>query len=172
MPRQTLRLKEKLAQASTEQERKAILDGLPYAEGWGKPPVRTQFKKGNKSGKGRPRGSENMQTIWEEEFGGTIWVTENGKKKRVQRRRVAMRQLANMASTGKLNAIKIALDLERKAGNLTSRPEVPANAFDERDSHTLEELLAVLHPQDTDHAKERQTGPSQEAPSAPKKDAA
>jgi len=80
-------------------------DEPSYKVGYGKPPVHSQFKKGNKHGKGRPRASRNINTIIRDVAGERILAKINGQMRKVSRLELSTRQLANKASAGDLKAI-------------------------------------------------------------------
>src|SRR5512139_3184948 len=106
-----LGLKQRLRQADGEQ-RGAILDGLPYEVGFGKPPQNTRFALGNQAGKrGRPKNSENLDTIVKEEFDAKIVVTEGGKSRKLSKRRVGVRQLANKVASGDIKSFSQYIEL-------------------------------------------------------------
>lgn len=116
-----LGLKARLREANGE-ERGAILDGLPYEVGFGKPPQKTRFATGNQAGKkGRPKGSENLVTIIREEFDAKVEVTEGGKPRKLSKRRVAVRQVANKAASGDIKSFAIYLELLARLVNWCSR---------------------------------------------------
>jgi hypothetical protein len=87
----------------------------PFAVGYGRPPKHTQFAKG-KSGnpKGRGKGVRNFETEIEEELNTRVPVTENGKRKKITKRKAIVKQLVNKAATGDQKAIPILLNETRQ----------------------------------------------------------
>lgn len=140
-----LGLKQRITNAD-RQERAAIIDGLPYQVGFGKPPQSTRFKAGNIYGRrGRPKGAENLHTILAEEFEAAIGVNEAGRKCKLSKRRVAVRQLANKVAAGDLRAIALYFDLMRKMGQLGVPPQKSeAPLLDARDREAIERLSTML----------------------------
>lgn len=76
-----------------------------YEVGYGKPPRHSQFKKGNKHGKGRPRGSRNISTYVKDALGAKVPARINGKVQKLTKMELSLHQLANKASAGDLKAI-------------------------------------------------------------------
>jgi hypothetical protein len=129
-------------QEANDEERAILRDGLPYYVGFAKPPAHGQFKKG-KSGnaRGRPKGSENLGKVAVEEFSEMV---ENGKRRKLPKQRVAMRQLANKAATGDPKAI--ALLIQKKTGQLDQVEPPPISPLDERDLETFGRFLDYFNP--------------------------
>ena len=76
-----------------------------YEVGYGQPPKHSQFKKGNKRGKGRPRGSRNMGSIVRDALETRVAAKINGQTRKISKIELSMHQLANKASSGDLKAI-------------------------------------------------------------------
>jgi len=73
----------------------------PYKVGYGRPPEHTRFKpdqSGNRNG--RPKGSKNFVTELHEALNARVVVNENGKRKKISRRKAAAMQVANKAAAG------------------------------------------------------------------------
>jgi Family of unknown function (DUF5681) len=139
-----LGLKRRLRGASKE-GRAAILDGVTYDVGFGKPPRQTRFGIGNQAGRrGRPKGSENLATIVEEEFDAVIEVTESGKRRMCSKRRVGVRQLANKIATGDIKALALYIELLSKLGHLVQPQTGETLQLDERDMETIARIAAFL----------------------------
>ena len=72
----------------------------PYEVGYGKPPVHTRFGQGNRASTGRPSGSRNVRTIFEEAFAHKRSGKINGERVVLSRAELALRHLANRAADG------------------------------------------------------------------------
>ncbi len=82
----------------------------PYPIGYRRPPMATRFAAGRSGNpKGRPRGSKNLTTVMIAELDALVAVTENGKRRKVSKRQVIVRQLVNKAAGGDLKAIPLIL---------------------------------------------------------------
>ncbi len=139
-----LGLKQRL-RGTTSEERGAVLDGLPYEVGFGNPPRNTRFAAGNQAGKrGRPKDSENLDTIIKEEFDAKVVLTEGGKARKASKRRVGVRQLANKVASGDTKSFTLYLELLRKTGQLVQPQTGETLALDDRDMDTFGRILAFL----------------------------
>lgn len=88
-----------------------------YDVGYGKPPVATQFRKGQSgNAKGRPKGSLNLKTEFERAMRAPVLVVENGVRKSIPKFEAIFAQLINKAASGDPKAIRLALDLVEKWG--------------------------------------------------------
>jgi hypothetical protein len=101
-----------------------------YEVGYGKPPRRNQFKKGQSGNpKGRPRHSKNVATLAREALYAKVEVTENGRRRRVSKLEVGFKQLANRIAKGDLVAIRLLLTIPGVQKELvelsSSRPLTP-----------------------------------------------
>jgi hypothetical protein len=85
-----------------------------YEVGFGKPPRSTKFKSGQSGNpQGRPKGAKNFATALEEETSAPVTVIENGKRRRIPKRRAIAKLLVNKAATGDLRAILLLLNETR-----------------------------------------------------------
>jgi hypothetical protein len=85
-------------------------DKPEYAVGFGKPPRRTRFCKGQSGNpKGRPRGSKNLATMMEKVLKERVVISENGKRRRITKREALIKQLVNKAIAGDPRSIKLML---------------------------------------------------------------
>ena len=82
-----------------------------YEVGYGKPPQRTRFKKGQSGNpKGRPRGSRNATTILNEALQERVVVTTNGRQRSATKLEVIFTQLVNKAAQGDHRATQLLLN--------------------------------------------------------------
>jgi hypothetical protein len=105
-----------------------------YDVGYGKPPKTTRFQKGQSGNpKGRPKGSKNLSTLLEEELEQPVLITENGRRKKITKRRASMKQLVNRAASGEHRALQILInylhDHEKQAAS--SAPDLLIDEADQ-----------------------------------------
>lgn len=80
------------------------------AVGYGKPPKRTQFKKGQSGNpKGRPKGHRNFTTDLDEILEQRVKLTEDGKRKSVTVQMALLKKMAAKGMQGDLRAIALLL---------------------------------------------------------------
>ena len=83
-----------------------------YDVGYAKPPVRTQFKKGQSGNPaGRARGKANFATVLERALSAGVVVTEGGRRTTKSKLEVAVTQAVNKAANGDLKALNILIKL-------------------------------------------------------------
>ena len=91
-----------------------------YEIGFGKPPMRHQFKPGQSGNpKGRPKGSRNLAVIFREVCNEKVNVKDSRGTRRIPKLEVVLTQLMNAATTGDLKATREILRLSQ------SLPEDP-----------------------------------------------
>ena len=80
--------------------------------GYGKPPKKTQFKKG-KSGnpKGRPKGVKNLKNVIELEALAPITIQENGKKQTITRMQALVKRMMSKGVGGDTKSAQMLLAL-------------------------------------------------------------
>jgi hypothetical protein len=100
--------------------------------GYGKRPKHTQFQRG-KSGnpKGRPKGSRNFASEFRDELKRPVAVTEDGRRRRITKRKAMAKQLINKAVGGDAKFMPMALNeihnLEKVAGASSTPPVAMAH---------------------------------------------
>lgn len=99
-----------------------LLAQLPYEIGFGKPPQETRFSSSYQpQRRGRPRKrAEDPIAVLAEELSRPVEVVENGKRQKMSKLRVGMRQMANKVAAGDIKALNTTLELLREGGRLGS----------------------------------------------------
>ena len=122
---------------------------MPYDDegdhemGYGKPPRRSQFVKGQSGNpRGRPPGAKNLKSLLSEALNETVIVTENGGRRKVTKRQAIITQLVNRSATADFRAIKILLDMLREIESQTEPAPPETSAFSEADEEVLDQLRA------------------------------
>jgi hypothetical protein len=96
--------------------------------GYGRPPEDTRFKKGvSGNPKGRPKGSQNLATVFVKTLKEKVVINEHGQRKTVSKLEAAIKQLVNKAASGDLRALQLLVNFSREAENRDlSMPEKPS----------------------------------------------
>ena len=77
-----------------------------YLVGYGKPPIRSRFKKGRSGNpQGRPKGSLNFATVLLRTLREKVVIHENGKRRVITKLEASLKQLVNKATAGDLRAL-------------------------------------------------------------------
>ena len=113
-----------------------------YAVGYGKPPRHGGFQKGRSGNpKGRPKGSKNFATLLAEALDEKVQITVDGKRRRITKRELVIKQLVNKSASADLRAIKQLTDIvegvERRSG---AAPAPPPPVFSAADEEVIAEL--------------------------------
>ncbi len=119
-----------------------------YAVGYGKPPQRTRFQKGQSGNpKGRPGGSRNATTILSEALRERVVVTENGRRKSATKLEVIFKQLVNKAAQGDHRATQLLLNqmpsLEARAALLSAIKQQAAFSLPSPEDRRVRNLEAA-----------------------------
>jgi hypothetical protein len=101
-----------------------------YKVGWGKPPRRSQFKRGQSGNpKGSPRGSKSLSALFAKALSEPVVVNENGRRKKISKTEAMLKQLANKAALGDPQVAKFVFEQDSKSkGRLGDRPPPPQSA--------------------------------------------
>lgn len=111
-----------------------------YKVGYGKPPEEHRFKKGNRHGKGRRRGSRNMKAYVKEALETEVPVSMEGKARKLTKIQLGLHQLAHKASKGDLQAIAHAIALYERY----CPPEDDGPIPDDEQAYDIETLRHYL----------------------------
>src|SRR5271166_1505567 len=83
-----------------------------YEVGYAKPPRHAGFQKGRSGNpKGRPKGSKNFGTLVSEALDEKVSLTEDGRRRRITKRELVIKQLVNKSASADLRAIKQLTDI-------------------------------------------------------------
>ena len=121
-------------------------DKADYKVGYKKPPLHTRFKKGQSGNpSGRPKGSKNFSTLLAEALNEPVVVTEDGRRRRISKRELGLKQLANKFAMAEAQATKILLGLMLERERLAAAA-VPAErpTFGAADEKVIANLLKGL----------------------------
>jgi len=117
-----------------------------YKVGYKKPPLHARFKKGQSGNpSGRPKGSKNFSTLLAEALNERVVITEDGRRRRISKGELGVRQLANKFAMAEAQATKMLLGLMLERERLTaalSPAERPS--FDAADEKVIANLLKRL----------------------------
>jgi Family of unknown function (DUF5681) len=113
-----------------------------YTVGYGKPPKQTRFKKGQSGNPtGRRKGSLNLATVLSATLNEKVVVTERGKKKRITKLAVIVKQLVNKAAAGDLRAVSQVAELKLKMEQNAEREPDSGKVLNELDKKTILSIL-------------------------------
>jgi Family of unknown function (DUF5681) len=121
-------------------------DKPDYKVGYKKPPLHTRFQKGQSGNpRGRPRGSKNLSTLLTDALNEPVVVTEDGKRRKISKRELGIRQLVNKFAMAEAQATKILLGLMQERDRLAATAE-PAErpSFGADDEKVIANLLKRL----------------------------
>lgn len=86
------------------------------AVGYGRPPIHSQFKKGHSGNpRGRPKRTRDVESIVNEVLGQKIWVTLDGRRKRVTVHLALLLRLREQGLKGDLRSTRLLLELGRSS---------------------------------------------------------
>ena len=116
-------------------------DGEPtghpkYEVGYGRPPEKTRFKKGNKSGRGRPKGSPNLKTMVNRIADEKVSAKIQGKPVKMKRKELMLLHVATLACQGDLKALDRFLPLVERFEDAQETVVIPTE-------DTREDLAAI-----------------------------
>jgi hypothetical protein len=122
---QNLGLKQRLRNSGPV-EREDLISGLPYSIGYAKPPPSGQFKPGQSGNRrGRLKGCGDLGKLLEDELNVTVEVAESGRRHKLSKAQISVRQLANKSAAGDLRAFQATVDILRKTGRLRENSNGP-----------------------------------------------
>jgi hypothetical protein len=118
-------------------------DTSSYETGYGKPPIRTRFKKGQSGNPtGRRKGSRNLASALDSALQEKVTVNEGGVRKKVTKKQAALKQIANKAASGDVNALRILIPLLQFLEQRSPDPALPTAQLEEADEKIVMTALA------------------------------
>ena len=114
-----------------------------YDIGYGKPPRHTRFQRGRSGNPhGRPKGAQNLATMLSEALNEMVTVAENGRRRKISKRRTIVTQLVNRAAQADPKATQILLPVMQDAERRNE--PAPAEAdFGAADEKVIEQLKTL-----------------------------
>ena len=111
--------------------------------GYKHPPKRTQFRPGiSGNPNGRPKGRRNVAAVVRRTLEEKVIINENGIRKAVTKLEAAIKQLANKAVSGDLNAMRQLLPVLAILED--SSADLPPARLDNDDQKVMERVLTRL----------------------------
>jgi len=131
---QNLGVKQRLKNSSPV-EREDIISGLPYSIGYAKPPPSGQFKPGQSGNRrGRSKGCGDLGKLLEDELNVTVEVAEGGRRHKLSKAQISVRQLANKVPEGIFGHSRRRSTSFEKAAGLRENSNEPAAEVTAADS--------------------------------------
>jgi uncharacterized protein (UPF0216 family) len=117
-----------------------------YKVGYKKPPLHTRFQKGQSGNpRGRPKGSKNFSTLLADALNEPVIVTEDGRRRRISKRELGVRQLANKFAMAEAQATKMLLGLMLERERLAAAaPPAERPSIGAADEKVIANLLKRL----------------------------
>lgn len=117
-----------------------------YKVGYKKPPLHTRFRKGQSGNpRGRPRGSKNLSTLLTDALNEPVVITEDGRRRKISKRELGVRQLANKFAMAEAQATKMLLGLMLERERLmAAAPPAERRSFSAADENVIANLLKRL----------------------------
>ena len=116
-----------------------------YEVGYGKPPHRTRFTKGQSGNpQGRPPEAKNLSSLLDQELNQRVVVAVDGKRKAITKWRAFIKQLVDRAAAGDWRAGKLILDLYSRTESRAEATSSQTADFTDTDLKVIEQLNAQL----------------------------
>jgi hypothetical protein len=121
-------------------------DARDYKVGYKKPPLHTRFEKGQSGNpRGRPRGTKNFSSVLNDALNQPVVVTENGRRRKISKRDLGIRQLVDKFAMAEMQATKMLLGLMLERERLmAAAPPAERPSFGAADEKVIDNLLKRL----------------------------
>jgi hypothetical protein len=139
----------------------------PYVVTRGNPPREYQFKKGQSGNpKGRPKGSKQISTLMEEELDRKVEVTLHGRRTKLSKRHVMVRQLVDRALKNDHKAITTCLAIQGAMNGSCGKGEALSSIAEAFDTMVSKDELIFMEYVARQRAADAE-GPDPEDPEEP-----
>jgi hypothetical protein len=116
-----------------------------YPVGYGKPPVHSRFKPGNRANPaGRPRGAKGLKAVLAKILDRRIVVTEDGKRRKVTMRELGFARLVDKFSDGDLYATKLLMEFELALDRRAPDEPAAKSPLDEHDKEVIRNWVEMI----------------------------
>ncbi len=116
-------------------------DNEDFAVGFGKPPRSSRFRKGQSGNpKGRPKGSQNLATLFEKIIRQKVTITENGRSRVVSKAEAIFLQMVNKGLKGDVSAIHEIRYWSQRFEDFTNGA-VPNRVWHEDDQAVMDSII-------------------------------
>ena len=121
-------------------------DARNYKVGYKKPPLHSRFKNGRSGNpRGRPRGAKNFSTVLNDALNQRVVVTENGRRRKISKRELGIRQLVDKFAMAEVQATRLLLGLMLERERLVAAaPPAERRSFGSADEKVIDNLLKRL----------------------------
>jgi len=121
-------------------------DARDYKVGYKKPPLHSRFKKGQSGNpRGRPRGAKNFSSMLNDALNQPVFVTENGRRRKISKRELGIRQLVDKFAMAEMQATKMLLGLMLERERLmAAAPPAARPSLGAADEKVIDNLLKRL----------------------------
>jgi len=117
-----------------------------YEVGYGKPPVATQFKKGQSGNpKGRPKGTKNLATDIREEVSQQLSINEGGSHQVISKQRALVKALVAKALSGDVRAM---LEMIKLISGIEQTEKIISAESDQQHSNEADREILEAYLQD------------------------
>jgi hypothetical protein len=120
-------------------------DVRDYKVGYKKPPLHTRFKNGQSGNpRGRPRGAKNFSTVLNDALNQRVVVTENGRRRKISKRELGIRQLVDKFAMAEVQATRLLLGLMLERERLAAAPPAERPSLGAADEKVIDNLFKRL----------------------------
>ena len=110
--------------------------------GYGKPPIRSRFKKGRSGNpQGRPKGSLNFATVLLRTLREKVVIHENGKRRVITKLEASLKQLVNKATAGDLRALSHLIGVTIAAEQSAAEESAAQDVLHELDREVMTNMI-------------------------------